>query len=134
MIRQTKILFWRISTVVALALGIIGLALPVMPTVPFLILAAWTSSKGWPAVEKWLLDHPIHGPYIRRWRDHGAVPRRVKWLATLMMATSAVAIQFLPLPAWLQVATPLVMGVVAVWLWMRPETGHKTLYSEPPGD
>jgi uncharacterized membrane protein YbaN (DUF454 family) len=120
-IRQTKVLFWRISTVVALAFGIIGIALPVVPTVPFLILAAWTSSKGWPAIEVWLLNHPVHGPPIRRWREHGVVPRRVKWVATLMMATSAVGIQFFALPEWVRITTPLIMGAVAVWLWLRPE-------------
>jgi uncharacterized protein len=120
-IRHTQQLLWRISTVVALTLGIIGIALPVVPTVPFLILAAWTSSKGWPAVEKWLLDHPFHGPHIRRWREHGVIPRRVKWLATLMMATSAIAIQFIALPGWIRLSVPLVMGAVAIWLWLRPE-------------
>lgn len=121
MIRQTKLLLWRLSTIAALALGIIGIALPVLPTVPFLILAAWTSSKGWPAMEKWLLSHPVHGPYIRRWREHGAIPRRVKWAATLMMAASAVLIQFIPLPGWVRISVPLMMAVVAIWLWRRPE-------------
>jgi hypothetical protein len=45
----------------------------------------------------------------------------VKWIATLMMTTSAIAIQFIALPGWIQLSVPLVMGAVATWLWLQPE-------------
>ncbi len=121
MIRQTRLLLWRLLACVALALGLIGAFLPVLPTVPFLLLAAWAAGRGWPALEAWLLAHPRFGPDIRRWREHGAVPRRAKWLASVMMAGSAVMLWFVPVPPWLRWAVYLVLVSVGTWLWLRPE-------------
>lgn len=121
MIRQTRLLLWRLLACVALALGVIGAFLPVLPTVPFLLLAAWAAGRGWPALEAWLLAHPRFGPDIRRWREHGAVPRRAKWLASVMMAGSAVMLWIMPVPPWLRWTVCLVLVSVGTWLWLRPE-------------
>jgi uncharacterized membrane protein YbaN (DUF454 family) len=121
--RRLAVVLWRAVAVVAMALGLLGVVLPVMPTVPFLIVAAWAASKGWPAFEIWLLNHRLFGPPIVQWRERGAVPRRAKWLSTVMMACSGIGMQFFPaIPLWLRIAVPLVMLAVAVWLWMRPDT------------
>lgn len=114
-------LLWRVLAVLAVALAIIGAVLPVLPTVPFLILAAWAGGKGWPALETWLLNHAQFGPGIRRWRERGAVPRRAKWLATVMMSGSAVMIVLGPLPLAVKIGVPAAMLAVAIWLWRRPE-------------
>ncbi|SFN27275.1 YbaN family protein [Variovorax sp. OV329] len=115
-------LLWRALALVFLALGVIGAFLPVLPTVPFLIAAAWAGGRGWPALERWLLDHPRYGPYIRNWRQSGAVPRRAKWAATVMMAISALLLMLgTQAPMGVKVGVPLVMGATAVWLWRRPE-------------
>jgi len=120
--RRIVILLWRAVALLSLGLGLVGIALPVMPTVPFLILSAWAASKGWPAFEIWLLNHRRFGPPIVQWRQRGAVPRRLKWLSTLMMATSAVGMQFFSqIPLALRIGVPLVMAAVAVWLWLRPD-------------
>ena len=74
------------------ALGVAGVVLPGIPGVPFLLLAAWAGSRGWPAFERWLLAHPRLGPPVQAWRDHGAVPRHAKWWASAMMSLSAVAL------------------------------------------
>lgn len=114
-------LLWRGLALLSLALGLVGVVLPVMPTVPFLLLAAWAAGKGWPALERWMLDHAHFGPHIRRWRENGAVPRRAKWLATVMMAGSALMLVLAPLPQAIKIAVPTVMAAVAIWLWRRPE-------------
>ncbi|MDR7267596.1 uncharacterized membrane protein YbaN (DUF454 family) [Pelomonas saccharophila] len=114
-------LLWRALALLSLALGLIGILLPVLPTVPFLLLAAWAAGKGWPALETWLLNHAHFGPHIRAWREHGAVPRRAKWLASLMMALSAAALTLTPLHLALKIGVPTLMLVVAIWLWRRPE-------------
>ena len=120
--RRLMTLLWRAITVVALGLGLVGLALPVVPTVPFLIVSAWAASKGWPAFEIWLLNHRLFGPPIVQWRQHGAIPRRIKWLSCSMMACSAIGMQFVPqIPLWLRIAIPVVMLAVGVWLWRRPD-------------
>ncbi len=122
MLQSTQVLLWRVGAVLALAVGIAGVVLPVLPTVPFLIVAAWAAGKGWPALERWMLNHAVYGPHIRRWRERGAVPRRAKVLATSMMLASAIALQLTALALWLKVGAPALMAVVAVWLWRRPES------------
>ena len=115
-------LLWRALAVIALLLGVIGIALPVMPTVPFLLLAAWAAGRGWPQLEARMLAHPRFGPPILRWRERGAVPRRAKWFATIGMAGSATLLWFLPLPLWLRIAVPSVMLCVGIWIWRRPDS------------
>lgn len=115
------ILLWRTLAVVSVALGMLGIALPGLPTVPFLILAAWSASRGWPALEQYLLDHPRHGDTIRRWREQGAVPRKAKVAATLMMLASTLSIFLLPTPVLLRWLLPPFLLAVAIWLWRRPE-------------
>lgn len=114
-------LLWRALAVAALALAMAGAVLPVLPTVPFLILAAWAGGKGWPALESWLLNHSRYGPTLRRWRERGALPRRAKWLATGMMTLSAALLAFSPAPLAVKVGVPVAMGLVAAWLWRRPD-------------
>lgn len=121
MLRQTRNILWRAGALTAFAIGIVGIAIPVLPTVPFLILSAWAASNGWPSFERWLLEHRFYGPHIRKWRERGIVPRAAKIWAILTMFGSAVLLQLLDVPRWLQLGVPLVMAVVAVWLWHRPE-------------
>src|SRR5689334_13944262 len=75
--------------VASLALGIAGFFLPVLPTVPFILLAAWAAARSSPRLARWMDTHPHMGPHIRAWRRGGVVPRRAKWLATVTMACSA---------------------------------------------
>ena len=114
-------LLWRALALVALALAAIGAVLPGLPTVPFLLVAAWAGGKGWPALEERLLNHPRYGPTLRRWRERGAISRQAKWAATLMMTASALVIVFTGAPIHAKVGVPLLMAAVAVWMWRRPE-------------
>ncbi len=118
----TRVLLWRLLAVISLLLGLIGIPLPGLPTVPFVLLSAWAAGKGWPALELRLLAHPRFGPPLKQWRSHGVVPRRAKILASLMMLLSVVALQFSAAPSWLKLGLPLFLCAVASWLWCRPET------------
>lgn len=120
--RPLVILLWRALALASLMLGLVGAFLPVLPTVPFVLLAAWAAGRGWPALEQWLLNHPRHGQQVRAWRERGAVPRRAKWLATLMMSASALVLALSTVPLGVKLAVPALMAGVAAWLWRRPET------------
>jgi uncharacterized protein len=121
MIEQTKILLWRALAVLGILLGLIGVVLPVMPTVPFMLMAAWAASKGWPELEAWLLAHPLFGAQIRQWREHGAVSRRIKIVACLMMTGSATMLWFMPVPELLRWVVYPTLALMGLWLCLRPE-------------
>lgn len=107
--------------VVSLALGIIGAFVPIMPTVPFVLLAAWAAARSSPRLSHWLETHPRMGPYIRDWRRGGVVRRSAKWTATLMMSGGSVTMLFFVRPLWVPLTAIAIMASVAIWLWLRPE-------------
>ena len=110
---------WLAAGIVSLAAGFIGVFLPVLPTVPFVLLAALCFSKGSPRCERWLLEHRHFGPMVRDWRVHRSVPLRVKQFAILSMAGGA-ALAWWLLPAQIQWLPAVLCTLVAVWLWRLP--------------
>lgn len=116
---------FKALAVASLALGIIGAFLPVMPTVPFVLLAAWAATKGSPRLAHWLENHPKMGPHIRDWRNGGVVSRQAKWTATVMMSGGALFMGVFVRPWWVPVTAITIMAAVGLWLWQRPEV--------PPG-
>ena len=72
----------------SVALGVLGIFLPVLPTTPFVLLAAWAAARSSPRLLRWLETHTVFAPMIRDWRRGGVVSRRAKWMASLMMAAS----------------------------------------------
>lgn len=111
---------WTFAGFMALGLGGIGIILPLLPTVPFVILAAFCFARGSPRLEAWLVDHRRFGPHIRAWRERGAVSRKGKWAATVAFAVSiALALAFI---AWPWSLTPVAAALITgTWLWRRPE-------------
>jgi len=107
--------------VTSLALAIIGAFVPVMPTVPFVLLAAWAATRSSPRLAHWLETHPRMGPYIRDWRQGGVVNRPAKWVATVMMAMGAATMSLFVRPWWVPVSAITIMTGVGIWLWLRPE-------------
>lgn len=112
---------WWLLAWGALGLGAIGIVVPGLPTVPFVLLSAYAAARGSERLHAWLLAHRRFGPMIRDWQAQGAVGRRAKWLATAMMAAAAV-VMFLTAPEWWMAVTgTAIMAVTAAWLWARPE-------------
>jgi uncharacterized membrane protein YbaN (DUF454 family) len=112
-------LIWLLGGVLSLVLGIIGIFVPLLPTTPFVLLAAFCFARGSSRCERWLLGHRVFGPMVRDWRANRAVPLRAKQLASVMMAFGSVMAAFkLPLHlAWLPAAC---CAGVAAWLWSLP--------------
>ena len=111
---------YLIAGIVSVGLGIIGIALPIMPTVPFLILAAWCFGKSNPAFEQRLLNHPQYGKHIRLWRERGAIARIGKIGATFAFACSVGL--GLWLMAWPWSLIPAAIAVFTLsWIWTRPD-------------
>ena len=113
--------FWRLLASLAVLLGALGVALPGLPTVPFLLVAAWAGSHGWPELEQRLLDHPRYGPSILAWREQRAVPRRAKWAASVLIAISVTMLVVSPAPELLRWVLPPFLLCATIWLWSRPD-------------
>ncbi|MEY4907219.1 MAG: hypothetical protein RL260_937 [Pseudomonadota bacterium] len=109
---------WLLAGGLSLLLGIAGIFLPLLPTTPFVLLAAACFSRGSARCEAWLLHHPRFGPMVRDWRQHRAVPLRAKQLALVMMTIGSLVAAFtLPRFKWLPA---LCCAAVAWWLWRLP--------------
>lgn len=104
-----------------LTLGLIGVALPVMPTVPFLLVAVWAFTRSSPRLGARILRHPKFGPPIRAWRKHGVVSRAAKVWAVIAMAGGIGWALWLGLDGRFIALQALVCAVIAIWLISRPE-------------
>ena len=71
--------------VVSLSLGVAGIFLPLLPTTPFLLLAAWAFVRSSPRLYAWLINHPHLGEYIRNFRENRAIPLRAKVVSIALM-------------------------------------------------
>ncbi len=67
------------------ACGIAGIVLPLMPTTPFILLAAFAFARSSPRLHDWLVTHPRLGPTINGWRTHRAISRRAKITSVAFM-------------------------------------------------
>lgn len=106
--------------IAALALGLIGIVLPLLPTTPFVLLAAACFARGSTHVHDWLLDQRLAGPIIREWQTHRAMPRRAKRFAyVLMLLSFGSSILFLDL-LWHRLMLAALGLILMVFLWRVP--------------
>lgn len=100
----------------ALALGIVGIFVPLLPTTPFLLLAAALWVRSSPRLYGWLLAHPCLGGYIRNFRENRAIPLRAKIVSlTLMWGTMLYCVFALLSAWWWAQALLLAVAVGVTW-------------------
>lgn len=110
-------LLWVAGTI-AFILGFIGIFLPLLPTTPFMILAATCWGRASPRFYRWLHQHRYFGPMVQNWEERRAVPRRAKYLAWSMMSMSCIWL-FIQFPQRWYVATITSCICLGVGLWMK---------------
>ena len=106
---------------IAIGLGIIGAFLPIMPTVPFLIVALWAFSKSSKKFHDWLYYHKIYGPMLRDWDDYKIIPIWGKIWACVAMLSSVIIITFVNnIPHWLLLTTAVIMFFIGFYICSTP--------------
>ena len=106
--------------ILSVGLGAIGAFLPIMPTVPFLLLAVYCFARSNPEWEQRILDHPHWGPQVRDWRERRAISRRAKTMAIGAMTAGAVFTWYTLGHPWYLISIAILV-VAGGWIATRNE-------------
>ena len=114
------------------ASGVVGIFVPILPTTPFLLLAAACYARSSPRFLNWLLDNPWFGAYLRNYRAGQGIPRKVKLVTlTVLWATIAISIAYAPTAWWVKILLGGVGLVVSSHLILlrtyRPSTNSANM-------
>ncbi|MEW7997343.1 MAG: YbaN family protein [Candidatus Thiodiazotropha endolucinida] len=104
-----------------LALAVIGVILPGLPTVPFLLLAAWFAAKGSERLHRWLYAHPHFGKLLVDWEQQGAISRSSKVTAVILLVVAWVVMYLRISSPWVMVGLTALFVSIMVFLLTRPE-------------
>jgi uncharacterized membrane protein YbaN (DUF454 family) len=116
---------WVAGGTLSVAIGIAGLVLPLVPTTPFVILAAWCFARSSPKLRERLVSSRLLGPSLRDWQRERAIARRVKLYASAMMASLVILSASLHLPFWIIILQVLAGAGAMIFLWTRPDARHR---------
>lgn len=101
--------------------GVAGIFLPLLPTTPFLLVAAWAFAQSSPRFRTWLLEHPRLGPFIHDWHHHGTVPTGAKVASVTMMSLSMLWLALWSnAPTLVVVLVGICLACVAAFILTRP--------------
>ena len=105
---------------ICVALAVLGIILPLLPTVPFLLLAAYFFANSSDRLHNWILGHRIFGPMIQDWNDNRAIRPGAKKAATLSIAAVFLLSLILGAPSHILIIQSIVLSCVLVFIWTRP--------------
>ena len=116
---------WKAAGTLCLVTGLIGIVVPLLPTTPFLLLAAYCFQRGSERWHNWLINHPRFGPPIRDWRQHGVISRRAKRNAVIALILVFAVSVLLGAKPWILGVQATVLCAVAAFILSRPSAPRK---------
>ena len=111
---------WLVVGVTALGLGGAGVVLPLLPTTPFVLLAAFAFARSSPRLHAWLMNHRHFGPMIENWRREGAISRRTKALSVAVMVATFAGSWLASVRPWILAVQALALAGAAIFVLTRP--------------
>ncbi|WP_422417316.1 YbaN family protein [Pseudomonas sp. GZD-222] len=124
--KLSRVLFGLLAYV-SLAVGLVAIVVPGLPTTEFILLAAWAATRSSPRLSAWLENHRLFGPILHNWRNGKVIQRRAKLSATVsMLVCASLMLVFLEhrWPVFLAIGG---MALGNLWIWSRPEAAPLNL-------
>jgi len=112
---------WITLGTLSLALGTLGLFLPLLPTTVFILIVAFAFARSSPALHDWIMAHKVFGPMIRNWNEHGAIPTKAKVLTVISILASFGLSFVFHLPVWAITFQGISLLIVALFVLTRPK-------------
>lgn len=118
--RSATRFIWLLLGLAAVAAAAAGVVLPLLPTTPFLLVAAFAFARSSARLDRWLREHRTFGPLIENWRREGSIDRKTKRTAVAVMAATPLITWLLGAPLWLAGLQIVVLTAPAVFVLSRP--------------
>jgi uncharacterized protein len=128
MLKRSRVVrgFFIAAGFVFVGIGLVGVVMPVLPTTPFMLLAAACFARGSERFYLWLINNRLFGPTIQEWRRHRSIPYRTKLFAIVLMSlTLAASIVFFVEDGFLQTGLAVLGVLLAGWLWLIPSRDRR---------
>lgn len=119
----------------SVVLGVIGIFLPIMPTTPFLLLAAACFARSSQRFYTWLMTNRWFGPYLRYYTDGLGIPLRIKYrVIGLLWLTMGTSIIFFVPYLWLKLSMAAIAAGASFYIWRQPTAPDPLLEESSDGD
>ena len=113
-------LLWVTIGLAAILAALLGVLLPLLPTTPFVLLAAFAFARSSSRLHRWLHNHALFGPLIENWNRYGAISLSAKTAGIVSMAAVFGLSIVLGAPTFVLIVQALVLGICALFIASRP--------------
>ena len=123
---ETGIKFlWLLAGLTSVAIGAVGLVVPLLPTTPFLLVSAFAFARSSERLSRWLREHRSFGPLIDNWHRDGSIDRKVKRTAIVFIVITPVVTWLFGVPLWVIACQVAVLSAAAIFILTRPSPPEK---------
>ena len=116
---------WLLGGLAAVAVGAIGVVLPLLPTTPFLLVAAFAFARSSKRLDRWLREHQTFGPLINNWQRDGSIDRKAKRTAIIVILATPLISWLLEAPLWVIGSQLVVLSASAAFILTRPSPAEQ---------